>query len=143
MDALGAAEDTNWVYRGSDCFPPAYERCLIGLSHGGGDAIEMREFDVATRSFVEDGFFVPEARSIIAWEDENTLLIGTDFGEGTLTESGYPRFVKRWRRGTGLAEAETVFEAKPEDVATWAQSVRVDDEYRQIVAHRTSIFEGS
>jgi prolyl oligopeptidase len=33
-----------------------------------------------------------------------------------MTESGYPRLIKRWRRGTPLAEARTVFEATPADV---------------------------
>ena len=43
--------------------------------------------------------------------------VGTDFGDGTLTDSGYPRLAKRWRRGTPLAEAVTVFEGEQTDVA--------------------------
>ena len=56
-----------------------------------------------------DGFELPEAKSSIVWEDEDTVLVGTDFGRGSLTDSGYPRIVKRWRRGQPLGDAETVF----------------------------------
>ncbi len=143
IDSLAAAEDTNWVFKGSNCLPPAYEQCLIRLSHGGADAAEVREFDVATRSFVMGGFALPEAKSSTAWVDENTLLISTDFGEGSLTTSGYPGTVRRWMRGTDLAAAETVFEGRREDVGAWARSFRVGDEIRPLIAHRPSFFEGT
>ena len=63
------------------------------------------------------GFSLPEAKSSVAWRDEDTLWVGTDFGPGSLTTSGYPRIVKLWKRGTPLSEAKTIFEGKPEDVA--------------------------
>src|SRR5579859_7830180 len=47
-------------------------------------------------------------------------LRGTDFGPGSLTASGYPRLVKEWRRGTPLADAELVYEGKPDDVGAHA-----------------------
>jgi prolyl oligopeptidase len=86
---------------------PGYTRALVGLSRGGGYASVVREFDMTTRQFVADGFNLPEAKSDISWEDENIVLVGTDFGEGSLTDSGYPRLVKRWRRGMPLATAKT------------------------------------
>ena len=61
-----------------------------------------------TRSFVEGGFVVPEAKSVHRWLDRDTLLVGTDWGEGTMTESGYPFVLKRWRRGTPLASATEI-----------------------------------
>ena len=109
VDALAAEEDQNWVWGGADVIQPECTRALIGLSRGGGDASVVREFDIATRQFVADGFNLPEAKTDIGWEDEDTVLVGTDFGEGTLTESGYPLLVKRWRRGTPLEDAETIF----------------------------------
>jgi prolyl oligopeptidase len=109
VDALAAAEGQNWVWGGADVIRPEATRALIGLSRGGADASVVREFDMATRQFVTDGFNLPEAKSDIGWEDEDTVLVATDFGEGTLTESGYPRTVKRWRRGTPLGDAETIF----------------------------------
>jgi prolyl oligopeptidase len=117
VDALGAAEKESWVWHGANCLRPAYKRCLVSLSRGGADASVQREFDLGNLAFLKDGFYLPEAKSQVDWVDENTLFVGTNFGEGSLTTSGYPRIVKLWKRGTPLAQAETVFEGKPEDVA--------------------------
>ena len=76
----------------------------------------VREFDMTTRQFVADGFHLPEAKSDVDFEDDDTVLVSTDFGEGSLTESGYPRLIKRWRRGTALEDAETVFSGSTSDV---------------------------
>ena len=103
------ADDENWVWAGADVIEPDHSLALISLSRGGSDAAVVREFDMRTGEFVADGFEVPEAKTQISWEDEDTVLIGTDFGEGSLTDSGYPRLVKRWRRGTPLDDAETLF----------------------------------
>ena len=119
VDALAKAENENWVYKGIAWLAPGYERCLIKLSRGGTDASVHREFDALAKSFLEDGFALPQAKSGVAWLDRDTLLVGTDWGEGTLTESGYPRIVKRWKRGTPLARAETVFEGRREDIGIW------------------------
>jgi prolyl oligopeptidase len=123
VDALGRSEGVNWVWAGAACLGPDHHRCMVKLSRGGADAQEMREFDLAARQFVAGGFRLPEAKSDVAWLDRDTLFVGTDFGPGSLTDSGYPRLIKRWRRGQPLAEAATVFEAQPGDVAA---SVHVD-----------------
>ena len=122
IDAMAEADDIPWVYKGSDCLAPNYRRCLITLSRGGSDAAEEREFDMVDRKFVEGGFFVPEAKSGVAWVDKDTLWVGTDWGEGSLTESGYPRVVKEWKRGTPLSEARTLFEAEAGDIGLWPVS---------------------
>jgi prolyl oligopeptidase len=93
LDALSAAQKKRWVWKGAACLQPANARCLIKLSHG-GDAVVVHEFDVPTRSFIRDGFYLPEAKTDVAWVDANTILVGTDWGEGTLTRAGYPRIVK-------------------------------------------------
>lgn len=116
LDALNAAEGAQWVWHGADCLRPKYERCLIALSPGGSDADVTREFDLATKQFVKDGFFRPEAKGGLAWIDEDTVYVYTDFGPGSLTRSGYPRIVKQWRRGTPLAAASVVYEGKPDDM---------------------------
>lgn len=123
LDALGKAENENWVWGGATCLAPAYRHCLISVSRGGADAKVVREFDVATKSFVKDGFFLPEAKSDIDWIDEDTVYVGTDFGPDSMTDSGYPRIIKRWKRGTPLASATTVFEGEAKDVAV---SVSID-----------------
>jgi prolyl oligopeptidase len=123
LDALGKAEGENWVWGGAACHGPDYRRCLVSLSRGGADAKVVREFDVVAKSFVKDGFALPEAKSSVDWIDENTVYVSTDFGPGSMTDSGYPRIIKRWKRGTPLAEAMTVFEVQKADVAA---SVSVD-----------------
>jgi prolyl oligopeptidase len=123
LDALATREKENWVWSSAACFGPSYRRCLLSLSRGGADAVVMREFDTVDKRFVERGFALPEAKSDVAWIDENTIFVGTDFGPGSLTDSGYPRVIKRWRRGQLLAEAAMVFEGEPQDVAV---SVTVD-----------------
>ncbi len=120
IDALCAAEKESWVYKGSHCLYPKYRRCLIFLSRGGADATVVREFDTVKKAFVEDGFSLPEAKSEVAWKDLDTIYVGTDFGEGSLTKSGYPRIVKEWKRGTPLAEAKTLYEAKETDLGAEA-----------------------
>jgi prolyl oligopeptidase len=117
LDALAEAEKENWVWHGSSFLRPSCKRCLVFLSRGGADASVVREFDVTTKAFVKNGFTLPEAKSDVAWRDRNSLFVGTDFGPGSLTQSGYPRLVKEWRRGTPVTEAQQVFEGRPEDVS--------------------------
>ena len=116
LDALNLAENAKWVWHGADCLKPAYERCLIALSPGGSDADVTREFNLSTKTWVEGGFFRPEAKGGLSWIDEDTVYVFTDFGEGSLTSSGYPNIVKEWKRGTPLASATTVYEGKPGDM---------------------------
>ncbi len=120
LDALAVAEKENWVWHDVTYLDPDCRRCLVSLSRGGADAAVVREFDLTTSSFVGGGFVLPEAKSRVAWRDLDTLFVGTDFGPGSLTRSGYPRLVKEWRRGTPLEEAVTVFEGQPDDVAVHA-----------------------
>ncbi|MES2071382.1 MAG: prolyl oligopeptidase family serine peptidase [Pseudomonadota bacterium] len=122
LDALAKAENENWVYKNSDCRYPAYDRCLLELSRGGADAVVVREFDLASKSFVKDGFSLPEAKVNIAWRDKDTLFVGTDFGPGSLTDSGYARIVKEWKRGTPLSAARTVLEGEKTDISVSAYS---------------------
>jgi len=116
LDALNQAEGENWVWHGADCLRPDYTRCLVALSRGGADADVTREFDLSTKSWVEDGFFRDEAKGALQWIDRDTVYVFTDFGEGSLTSSGYPRIVKEWKRGTPLAEARVVYEGQDGDM---------------------------
>jgi prolyl oligopeptidase len=116
VDALGKAEKQSWVWHGADCLAPDYTRCLVSLSPGGTDSDIVREWDRTTKSFVEGGFSLPQAKSSVTWENADTLLVASDYGAGSMTASGYPRIVKRWKRGTPLASAETVAEGEAEDV---------------------------
>ena len=52
-----------------------------------------------------------------SWIDADTIFVSTDFGEGSMTDSGYPRIVKRWKRGTPLAQAKRVYEGDVKSVS--------------------------
>ncbi len=116
LDELAADENENWIWGGAQLLRPDYDLALISLSRGGADASVTREFDMKTRQFVVDGFQRNEAKGGISWIDRDSVFIFTDFGEGTMTSSGYPRIAKLWRRGTPLADAEVVYEGKPDDM---------------------------
>jgi prolyl oligopeptidase len=130
FDQLAEEEGKNWVYKGANCFAPkdsdAY-KCMVSLSDGGKDAVIQREFDLATKTFVAEGFVTPEAKQGLAWAGPDTVLIATDWGEGTVTESGYPFVVKRWQRGTPLDSAEEVYRGDVTDVGVWPMTLELDD----------------
>jgi prolyl oligopeptidase len=146
VDALARDEKENWVWKNAQCLPPRGDRCLISLSRGGGDAIVVREFDLAKRQFVGDGFVLPEAKSEVDWRDRDTIYVSTDFGPGSMTDSGYPRIVKRWKRGTPLAQAVTIFEGDRTDVgvSAWVDydvrdgTTRITEGVRRLVAFYNS-----
>ncbi len=124
IDALSKEEDKQWVFKGMTCLPKHPENCLVRLSPGGGDAVVTREFNSETLEFVTDGIYLPLSKGGISWIDSDNLFVSTDFGEGTMTDSGYPRIVKRWQRGTPLASAETLYEGAIEDVSVSAARMR-------------------
>ncbi|MDK2746465.1 MAG: prolyl oligopeptidase family serine peptidase [Brevundimonas sp.] len=115
IDALSKAEGKDWVFKGADCLAPDETRCLINLSDGGKDAVVVREFDLTTKRFVDGGFSLPEGKHRIEWLDRDTLLVATDFGAGTMTESGYPFIVKTLKRGQTLAQAVEVYRGEQGD----------------------------
>jgi prolyl oligopeptidase len=120
VDELATADDENWVWAGADVIEPDMTLALVGLSRGGSDASVVREFDMRTREFVQGGFELPEAKTDVTWQDADTVIVGTDFGPGSLTDSGYPRITKRWKRGEPLADAETLFAGEVSDVSVGA-----------------------
>jgi prolyl oligopeptidase len=120
VDELAKAEDENWVWQGAAVLRPGFRLALLRLSRGGADASVIREYDLDARKFVTDGFVLPEAKSDVGWIDADRIYVGTDFGPGSLTSSGYPRLVKEWQRGTPLASAQTVFEGETGDVGVGA-----------------------
>ena len=130
VDKLAVEEKANWIYKGVSCLPPAYERCILELSDGGKDAVRLREFDVATKSFVAGGFDIPEAKSGIVWKDLDTLLVDTDWGAGSLTTSGYPFITKALKRGQALKDATEVFRGKESDVASGALAIEDTNGHR-------------
>ena len=132
IDALTKAENANWVFKGANCLPPEETRCLVSLSVGGKDAVEVREFDTSTRSFVENGFKLPDGKQNADWLDSDTLYVARDWGPGTMTASGYPFIVKKWKRGTPIEQAVEVYRGNPTDV--WAGGGALRDEDGKVQA---------
>jgi prolyl oligopeptidase len=126
IDKLSKEDDIKWVYKGSSSLYPDYNRFLIQLSKGGGDAVIIKEFDVTKKQFIKNGFFIDEAKSAARFIDENTLIVATDFGEGTMTNSGYPKQVKLWKRGTPIKDAQLIYEGESTDAFTTAGYVLRD-----------------
>lgn len=130
IDALAKAENENWVFKGMDCLYPDYNLCLVNLSRGGADASVVREFDKSKGTFVKGGFELPEAKSSVSWIDQNSVYVGTDFGPGSMTDSGYAKTVKIWQRGTPLSAATTLYDGAKTSVSAGAyRSFSVDGSY--------------
>ncbi|WP_307837514.1 prolyl oligopeptidase family serine peptidase [Actinoplanes utahensis] len=140
VGALNRAENENWTWSGAIVLRPGYDRCLVKLARGGADAVVVREYDLTRRVFVEDGFTVPEAKTTVSWIDADTVFVATDFGPGSLTSSGYPRVVKRWRRGTPLAEAAEVFAGEADDVLITAVHDPAPGYERDFVVRRRDFY---
>ncbi len=135
LDALAAQEKRNWVWRGVTCLAPEHRRCMVALSDGGKDAVTWREFDRVEARFVEGGFVTPEAKADLVWQDGDHLLLVSDFGAGTLNSSGYGRQLRRWARGTALADAALLYEAPATDV--WLRPI-VERNHVLILRNRTT-----
>lgn len=133
IDALSAAEGANWVYKGATCTAPEERYCLLSLSNGGKDAVTIREFDSVTKTFVEGGISLPESKGGASWIDKDTLLISRDFGEGSLTDSGYPRTVRLMKRGQSVDQAVEVFAGQQTDVSVSGYTLRDADGVVQAV----------
>ena len=139
VDSMTKAEGANWVYRGAGCLQPDDRLCLVNLSDGGKDANVIREFDRVARRFVTGGFTFPESKGGVSWIDENTVLVTRDFGEGTLTSSGYPFITKMLKRGQPLSEAREIYRGAPTDVSAGAFVLRDADGVIQAVMGRRGL----
>lgn len=109
VDRLAADEGEDWLLSGI-ATTPGSSRAILSLSRGGSDAVTLREFDLATKSFVADGFTLSEAKGGADWLDADTLLLSSAHGEGMATSSGYARTVRIWRRGQPVDQTEMIAE---------------------------------
>jgi prolyl oligopeptidase len=141
MDALVAAEGTPWAFRGMSCLLPEERICLVSLSPGGSDAVEIREFDLGTKAFVEGGFVVPVSKNSTAWVDENTILVSHNLNEEYVTTSGYSRAARLWERGTPLDGAPIIAEAGENDMGVFVATQETPGGPVTVVARLITIFE--
>ena len=142
IDVLSKQDNMKWVYKGAIGLYPKFDRFLVSLSNGGGDAVVVKEFDAVTKKFIPNGFTLPEAKSNISYLDANTVIVGTDFGKGSMTTSGYPRVVKLWKRGTPLSEAKTIYEGEATDVSDAGYELR-DGEKNYLLIGKSETFFSS
>ncbi len=140
IDDLSKKDNIKWVYKGSDALYPKYERFLVNLSNGGGDAVTVKEFDAVKKEFIKDGFVLPESKGSASYYDENTLIVSTDFGKGTMTTSGYARQVKLWKRGTPLKDAKLILEGKETDVQAYGYKMRDGDKKYLFVGQNVTFY---
>jgi prolyl oligopeptidase len=143
IDALAKAEKADWYWKGADCLQPAERICLLHLSAGGKDAVNVREFDTGAKSFVKGGFDLPEGKQYAEWIDADTLIVGRDWGGDTLTESGYPFVLKMLKRGQPLDQAQEVYRGTKTDVWVQPQVLRDADGKLQavLIDHGLTFFE--
>ncbi|KUM26203.1 peptidase S9 [Mesorhizobium loti] len=139
FDELSAKEGVKWVFGGASRLYPDFDRCLLYMSPDGGDASEMREFDIATKSFVADGFRAPASKSGFSWLDKDTVIVSAAFEEEDKTQSGYPRVIKLWRRGAKLEDATPIFEGEKHHLAVGG-GVEFDGDKRHVLLGKTIDF---
>ncbi len=142
IGALGEAEGESWVFGGASVRYPDYERALVSLHPGGSDTNVVREFDLASKEFVSEddaGFVKPNSKGSMSWVDADTVIIGADFGEGTMTESGYPMTARLWKRGTDIADAPVIIEGEYKDVAAGAYYDHTKG-FEKLIAYRGTDF---
>ena len=143
MDALEAAEKKNFQWHGATCFGPAYERCLIGLSVGGKDADELREFDTVAKRFIpasEGGFASPEAKQGVAWLDKDHLLLGT--AAESATTSGYARVMRLWKRGTPFSSAKPLINISETEMAVNPAAFGTGENRRAVILQALTFWTG-
>ena len=110
------------MQKGRICLYPGDELCLVALSAGGEDADTLREFNLKTGKFVAGGFVLPRSKQVVAWLDQDTLLVSRDWGAGAMTTSGYPFVIKLWKRGQPLDQAKEVYRGAKTDMRAAAQN---------------------
>ncbi|QGP80322.1 prolyl oligopeptidase family serine peptidase [Sphingobium sp. CAP-1] len=115
LDALSKAEGRKWVWKGATILDPDERRALINLSDGGEDAVTLREYDLEAGQFVKGGFDIPISKQNEGWLDRDTILLARDWGEGTMTKSGYPFVIKTLKRGQPLSAAQEIYRGDPGD----------------------------
>ena len=137
LDALSKAEGKNWFWKGADCLAPEDRFCLIHLSDGGGDAVELREFDAVARAFVKDGFRIERAKQTVEWLDRDTIVLARALTPEEATESGYPFVVRFVKRGQPLEQGQVVFRGERKDTLVAPRVLRdADGAVRAVFAER-------
>lgn len=141
IDELSIKENRKWVFQEATWLEPDNKICLLALSDGGKDENEIREFNVETKEFVKDGFFFKESKGGVSWVDKDKVLVYRNFGEGTLTTSGYPREARLLERGTSPDNAKTVFEIDSTNMGIFGISFYSGNKQYVFIYNAITIFD--
>lgn len=95
------------------------DRALVFLSVAGEDKTEVRELDLQRGAFVPGGFHSPTAKQSANWFGPDELLIATFTGPDSVTDSGYARVLRRWKRGTDLRSAPEILRCERQHVQVY------------------------
>jgi len=141
VDELGKTENESWVLKRTQILRGDHSRALVFLSRKGKDATVMREFDLASKTFVKNGFSLSESKMSVAWFDKDTLIIGTDFGPGSMTESGYPRYAKVLKRNQVISDAKMLFETSPKNMGVWSSTNQDGKSSYTVITEQVNFYE--
>lgn len=140
IDKLAKTEKANWTYKHIECLPNS-DLCLIYLSDGGKDATVIREFNLKTKQFVKNGFYIQESKSHTAWIDQDTLLLSDATDPKTLTTSGYPTITRILKRNQKISESEIISVSPKNYVQSAAFSLFLDNKTYTCLLKMPSFFE--
>lgn len=141
LDEISKRENENWVYKGIQCLKPAEELCLLQLSRGGADAVVIREFNLKSKKFVKNGFFIAENKTNVSWLDKNNLYVSTKVQEGDLTDSGYPRVTYLWTRGSDIEDAQLIYAGDKSSIGIFSGRTTRGKDYLDTITDFLTLFE--
>lgn len=64
IDKLSEKDNEKYVFKGASGLCPNYNKFLVSLSKGGGDAVIIKEFNADTKSFMKMGFRFPKQKEV-------------------------------------------------------------------------------
>lgn len=139
LDKLSETQKESWVFKGVEGLYPDYQKYMVKLSKGGSDAVVVREYDIENKSFVKNGFHIPESKTFLSWCDKDTLWVSCHLGG--LTKSGYPKTVREWKRGSNLDESTVLFCGEEDDVAVYAAIIHTQQRKYKIILRAQTFYQ--
>ena len=106
MDSYNKRLKASYTFKGSVCLEPQGNPCLIGISKSGGDSTVYKEYDVVKKDFVPNGFFIPDAKTMVNWVDANHIAVNTAFKGSQLTNIEFGTELRIIKRGERLGDAK-------------------------------------
>lgn len=141
LDLLSTKDNQKWVFHDFE-ISPNKKRALVSLSPGGLDADIVREYCLETKSFLTDGFSLELSKGNATWNSDNELLVMRVFGEDSVTSCGYPRTLRKWKRGDDVKSAVIIYEIPIEESFLYTQTFHFEKNSRVIVYRKRDFYSG-